>query len=73
MGDFNCQRGDPEFTVLVKYSGLVPIVRGKTYPSYDPQKRFDQIFVSTDFTVKKSGLITENLSDHFGVYAELFF
>ena len=71
MGDFNCQRGDLEFKYLQKHSGLVPIIASKTYPTHSPTQEFDQIFVSPDVKVKKSGLILEKYSDHFGVYAEL--
>ncbi len=73
MGDFNCQEGDEEYNYIVENSDLIPVISDKTYPSYKPSKKFDQIFISKDFLLIESNLIKENFSDHYGVYAKLQF
>lgn len=71
LGDFNCDYGTVEFDYLKEKSGLSPLIQSKTYPTYNPNRSFDNIFVSAQLKVIDSGLIKEVCSDHYGVYAKL--
>ena len=68
-GDFNTQNPE-ELAILVK-GGLQDITHAKTYPSWNPEKCFDHIFISKGISridVRAPYII---ISDHIGVIAEL--
>lgn len=68
LGDFNI-KSEKELDPLVS-NGLRPLVFSPTFPSWNPQKRFDQVLVSDDVKAKARVLQTK-LSDHLPILIEI--
>lgn len=73
MGDFNIMRGFTELNELIDKVGLKPVECPKTYPSWNPKKHLDLMFLSNNMKVKKIIAIKSNLSDHLPLFFEVSF
>jgi len=62
-------RSEKELDPLVS-NGFRPLVFSPTFPSWNPQKRFDQVLVSDDVKAKARVLQTK-LSDHLPILIEI--
>ncbi len=78
VGDFNGRPGDPEIEML-RAAGLADVLDlagvepGYTFPSYQPIKRIDYIWISPDLAVSGAGAAVppSPASDHLPVVATL--
>lgn len=73
IGDLNCKPTSKEFLYLKNNSNLEPIINNPTYPSFNPQKIFDQIMITSKINVKSVKVINTKNSDHFPIFAHLQF
>lgn len=70
-GDFNTQNGD-ELNILFENTQLQSVGTPKTFPSWNPKRRIDYIFYSSEFEVVQSFSIPDlKISDHLPIVAEL--
>ena len=75
MGDLNAQPDDPE-TEMLRQAGLVDAMAGieppaYTYPSVNPDRRIDYIWISSDLRINNAWVPVSNASDHLPVVAEI--
>ncbi len=76
LGDLNATLGAPEMDML-QNAGLVDALAGiepppaYTWPSVNPYRRIDYIWVSPDLKVNDIRVIASNASDHLAVVAEI--
>jgi len=75
LGDLNAQPNDPEMEML-RQAGLVDAMAGieppaYTYPSVNPERRIDYIWVSPDLRISDVWVPVSNASDHLPVVAEI--
>jgi len=73
LGDLNANPDDPEMDMLRK-AGLVDAMAGEhtsayTYPSTNPSRRIDYIFISPDLIVQETRVLNSTASDHLPVVA----
>jgi endonuclease/exonuclease/phosphatase family metal-dependent hydrolase len=71
IGDLNCEPTSLEFDYLLKNSELQFANNDPTYPVYKPVRNYDNVFVSKNIRIAKSGVLNVKLSDHLPVYVEL--
>ncbi|MGB2854673.1 MAG: endonuclease/exonuclease/phosphatase family protein, partial [Dehalococcoidia bacterium] len=75
MGDLNAEPGHFEMEML-QVAGLVDAMAGVnppeyTFPSFDPDRRIDYIWVSPDLTASDAHVPVSLASDHLPVVAEI--
>ena len=76
LGDLNAEPQHPEMGIL-RDAGLSDATTGKdgaelTFPSYDPEKRIDYIWVSPDLSTRDIKVPKSTASDHLPVMAEIY-
>ncbi len=71
MGDFNAAPDSGEIQELLEKTGLTIVSHGNTFPSWEPTKNYDHIFVSKGIVVRKSTILPQKLSDHLPLIVEL--
>ncbi len=70
MGDFNCTPEKEEISPLFgKY--ICPDVNDFTFPSDNPDKKIDYIFVSKDIITENKGTSEHIVSDHRSIWAQI--
>ena len=75
MGDLNAEPGHAEMEML-QTVGLVDAMAGVdppeyTFPSFNPDRRIDYIWVSPDLTASGAHVLVSTASDHLPVIAEI--
>jgi endonuclease/exonuclease/phosphatase family metal-dependent hydrolase len=75
MGDLNAEPSHAEMQML-QVAGLVDAMAGVdppeyTFPSFDPDRRIDYIWVSPDLTASDAHIPVSTASDHLPVVAEI--
>jgi endonuclease/exonuclease/phosphatase family metal-dependent hydrolase len=72
MGDFNIRDWKEELKPLLQDDDFQHADVGPTYPSWNPKREFDHIFLSRDFKLKTAESRREDLfSDHLALVAEI--
>jgi len=76
LGDLNAEPEAPEMDIL-RDAGLSDATTGEddaesTFPSYDPEKRIDYIWVSPDLSTRDIEVPKSTASDHLPVMAEIY-
>jgi len=76
LGDLNAEPEAPEMGIL-RDAGLSDATTGEdgaepTFPSYDPEKRIDYIWVSPDLSTRDIEVPKSTASDHLPVMAEIY-
>lgn len=68
MGDLNCSSESDNLTVFMQKNGLKDATCGApTYPSWQPVRKIDHVFVSEELQVENPQVIDFPLSDHLPV------
>lgn len=71
MGDLNMEIDNPKVQRISSIITNTLTDDSLTYPSINPEKKIDYIFISKDIKLLNSKIITEVVSDHFPHYAEI--
>jgi len=72
VGDFNAVRESEEMSEFVEETGMgEPLKELNTFPSWNPKKHIDHIFISSNIKVKNVEVIDYKLSDHLPIVAEI--
>lgn len=71
MGDLNMEPSNPKIKTLESILVNTHPFEEATYPSNEPIKKIDYIFVSKDLKYKNAKIIKKIVSDHFAHYAEI--
>ena len=71
MGDLNMEVDNPKVEKISKLLVNTLIDDSLTYPSINPEKKIDYIFISKDIKLLSANIIIEVVSDHFPHYAEI--
>jgi len=72
MGDFNCGIESPELRELINTTHLkLPTEDLKTFPSWNPNRKFDHILISASLSLKGTRVLEHTHSDHLPICVEI--
>ena len=72
MGDFNCGINSRELQELVQNTHLLlPSENLKTFPSWNPNRKYDHILISESLHLKNTRVLEHTHSDHLPICVEI--